>query len=70
MTLWLNGVQMWDVTTDRNDLIADATSGHIALEIHWTMTPTPLPGRSIDLHTAWKPGAAQRYRNVAIKELP
>ena len=67
-TLWVNGVQMWDVQAERNDLIADATAGMIALQLHWSSTILPVPGgRCCDY--SWKPGAAHSYRNIAIKEL-
>ena len=68
MTLWVNGVQMWDVTAVRNDLIADATRGRIALQTHWSATSTPVPGGSCCAYS-WKPGAAHRYRNIAIRAL-
>jgi hypothetical protein len=69
ITLWVNGVQMWDVTQARNDLIADATEGMIALQLHWSATYAPVPD-AFDMSGSWKPGAAHRYRNLAIRELP
>ena len=69
VTLWINGVQMYDVQTARNDLIADATEGYIAFQAHWSATAGPVAG-SFDLSDSWKPGAAHRFRNVAIRELP
>lgn len=68
VTLWVNGVQMWDVILERNDLIADATEGRIALQLHWSATYTPISD-AFPMHLSWKPGAAHRYRNIAIKEL-
>jgi cytochrome c len=70
VSLWINGVQMYDVQLKRNDLIADRTDGFIALQSHWTATYTPIPGSTFDMSGSWKPGAAHRYRNVAIRELP
>ena len=70
VALWVNGVQMYDVQLERNDLIADRTDGFIAFQSHWTAAYTPIPGSSFDMSNAWKPGAAHRYRNVAIRELP
>lgn len=68
MTLWVNGVLMWEVQAERNDLIADATAGMIALQLHWSSTLMPVPGgRCCDF--SWKPDAAHAYRNIAIKEL-
>ena len=68
VTLWVNGVRMWDVIEERNDLIADATEGMIALQLHWGATYTPVPD-AFDMSESWKPGAAHRYRNIGIKEL-
>lgn len=68
VTLWVNGVQMWAVQAERNDLIADATAGMIALQLHWSRTPTPVPGGSCCAYS-WRPGAAHRYRHIAIKEI-
>lgn len=68
MTLWVNGVLMWEVQAERNDLIANATTGMIALQLHWSSTLMPVPGgRCCDF--SWKPDAAHTYRNIAIKEL-
>ncbi len=67
-TLWVNGVQMWDVQAGRNDLIADATEGMIAFQLHWSATLLPVPGgRCCDY--SWKPGASHAFRNIAIKGL-
>ncbi len=70
VALWVNGVQMYDVQLERNDLIADRTDGFIAFQSHWTASYTPIPGSTFDMSSAWKPGAAQRFRNVSIRELP
>lgn len=69
LTLWVNGVQMWDVTQPQNDFIAGATRGYIALQSHWTNTFTPIPDAGC-CPTSWKPGASHSYRNIAIRELP
>jgi hypothetical protein len=68
ITLWINGEKMWAVQAERNDLIADATEGMIALQLHWSQPPTPVPGGTCCAYS-WRPGAAHRYRNIAIKEL-
>ncbi len=68
ITLWINGEKMWAVQAERNDLIADATDGMIALQLHWSQPPTPVPGGSCCAYS-WRPGAEHRYRNIAIKEL-
>jgi cytochrome c551/c552 len=69
MTLWVNGVQMWDVTQTRNDKIAGETDGHIGLQLHWTNTYTPIPDAQC-CAASWRPGAAVSFRNLAIRELP
>ena len=69
VTLWVNGERMYDVQAERNDLIADVTEGHIALQSHWSATSRPVPD-DFDMSASWKPGAAHRYRNIAIRRLP
>lgn len=67
-TLWINGVQMWEVQAVRNDLIADSPSGMIAFQLHWSATLSPVPGgRCCDY--SWRPDASHAFRNIAIKEL-
>jgi hypothetical protein len=68
ITLWINGVQMWDVTQPKNDFIAGATQGMIGLQSHWTALFSPAVAEWNGL-TLWAPGAAQRFRNIAVKEL-
>jgi hypothetical protein len=68
ITLWVNGLKMWDVQAERNDLIADATKGMIALQLHWSQSISPVPGGDC-CDYSWKPGAAHAYRNIAIKEI-
>ena len=71
VTLWLNNTMIWDVQQARNDLLADATEGMIALQLHWNAwgaldPPTKAPA---NVGMMWKPGAVHRYRNIAIKEV-
>lgn len=68
LTLWVNGVQMWDVTQTQNDFPAGMTEGYIGLQTHWSATYTPLPDRASG--GGWQPDAAHSFRNIAIKELP
>jgi 3-keto-disaccharide hydrolase len=68
ITLWINGVQMWDVTEPKNDFIAGAIQGMIGLQSHWTALFSPAAGEWNGL-TLWAPGAIHRFRNMAIKEL-
>lgn len=68
ITLWINGVQMWDVKEPKNDFIAGATSGMIALQSHWTALFSPATGEWNGLES-WAPAAKHQYRQIAIKEL-
>lgn len=68
ITLWVNGVQMWDVQEPRNDKIAGETSGHIGLQLHWYSLYEPTTG-GYYMVNMWKPGAAYEFRNLAVKEL-
>jgi hypothetical protein len=68
MTLWINNVQMWDVQEPKNDFTAGATSGMIGLQSHWTALYSPASGEWNGL-TLWAPGAAHRFRNIAVREL-
>ena len=49
VTLWINDVQMWDVTETKNDMIAQATEGMIALQCHWTALYSPAAGNGMPL---------------------
>src|SRR5215210_655482 len=68
ITLWINGVQMWDVIEPKNDFISGATNGMIGLQSHWTALFSPTAGEWNGLES-WAPGAKHRYRNIYIKEL-
>jgi hypothetical protein len=67
--LWINDVEIYNAQLGRNDLIGGRTDGMIALQSHWSSTFEPVEG-SFDMSGSWKPGAAHRYRNIAIRELP
>jgi hypothetical protein len=69
VTLWLNGVQLFDHTCERNDLIADATDGMIALQSHWISSNGAIGATMSMGGSSWKPNGAHRYRNIAIKEI-
>jgi hypothetical protein len=58
---------MWDVTQERNDLIAGARDGMIGLQVHWTSTTAPPVAPCCG--TSWRPGGAHRFRNIAIREI-
>ncbi|MCJ8166772.1 DUF1080 domain-containing protein [Pontibacter sp. E15-1] len=68
LTLWINGVQMWDVTQPKNDFVAGATEGMIGFQSHWTalFSPAAFDWNGLE---SWAPGATHRFRNIAIKEL-
>jgi hypothetical protein len=68
ITLWINGEQMWDVTQPVNDFTAGATEGMIGLQVHWSATYSKA-AKAFDMSGSWRPGAAHRFRNIAIKEL-
>jgi len=69
ITLWVNGVQMWDVRQPVNDFIAGATEGMIGFQSHWSAQYLPTPG-GFNMPGAWRPGAAHRFRNVRIVPIP
>jgi hypothetical protein len=69
ITLWINGVQMYDVQEPVNDKIAGETDGYIGLQLHWNSLYETTPGGR-DMVGTWKPDSAHRFRNIAIKELP
>ncbi len=68
LTLWINDVQMWDVTEPKNDFTAGASEGMIGLQSHWSATYSAMPG-GFNMPGAWRPNAAHRFRNIAIKEI-
>jgi hypothetical protein len=68
ITLWINGLQMWDVVQPKNDFIAGATAGMIGFQVHWTaLFSSEVVGWNI--LDSWAPGAVHRFRNIAVKEL-
>jgi hypothetical protein len=68
ITLWVNGVQMWEVQQTKNDFTAGATEGMIGFQSHWSAQYLPTPG-GFNMPGAWRPDAAHRFRNIRIKEL-
>ena len=58
--VWLNEVPLVDWTDTANHAKDGATEGMIALQMHFSNEKTP----------RWKEGGFQRFRNVAVKELP
>ncbi|MBL7870374.1 MAG: DUF1080 domain-containing protein [Cyclobacteriaceae bacterium] len=68
LTLWINGVEMWDVQQTKNDFLAGATEGMIALQCHWTAVYSPAAGNGMPL-SSWRPNATHQFRNIAVKKL-
>lgn len=68
ISLWVNDVFMWEVKQPQNDFTAGAVEGMIGLQSHWTALYQPIPG-GFNMPGAWRPGAAHRFRNIAIKEI-
>ena len=68
ITLWVNDVQMWDVTEPQNDFIAGATEGMVGFQSHWSAQYLPTPG-GFNMPGAWRPDGAHRFRNVKIREI-
>jgi Domain of Unknown Function (DUF1080) len=68
LTLWINNTQMWDVQQPKNDFLAEATHGMIALQCHWTSVYSKNASNGMPL-TSWRPDAEIKFRNIAIKEL-
>jgi Domain of Unknown Function (DUF1080) len=68
ITLWINGVQMWEVVQPKNDFTGGATAGMIGFQSHWTalFSATVVGWNILD---SWAPGAVHRFRNIAIREL-
>lgn len=68
ITLWVNGVKMWEVIQPKNDFIAGTTAGMIGLQAHWSAVYSPA-AQAFNMASAWKPAGAHRFRNIAIREL-
>lgn len=68
ISLWVNGVLMWEVTQPKNDFTAGAVEGMIGLQSHWTALYQDIPG-GFNMPGAWRPGAAHRFKNIKIKRL-
>jgi len=68
VTLWVNGVIMWEVQQPKNDFIAGATEGMIGLQCHWTAVYSAAASQGMPLDS-WRPNAKVRFRNIRIKQL-
>lgn len=66
ITLWINDTQLWDAFMPVNDQIGGAYGGMIGLQLHWSATYTAAAGGS----GSGLPWSVQRFRNIAIRELP
>ena len=67
VSLWINGVHLWEIQMERNDLLADVIEGMVGLQLHWSSTHLPVPGGSCCAYS-WKPGASHSYRNIRLLE--
>jgi hypothetical protein len=68
VSLWINEVEMYSVQQTKNDFIAGAAEGMIALQCHWTAVYAPEASGGMPL-SSWVPNAKHRYRNIGIKKL-
>lgn len=68
VTLWINDVEMYSVQQTKNNFIAGAVEGMIALQCHWTAVYAPEASRGMPL-SSWVPNAKHRYRNIGIRKL-
>lgn len=66
ITLWINDVKMWEAQLPRNDQIAGLYGGMIGLQLHWTAAYSEATGAR---GAPAGPAQAQRFRNIAIREL-
>jgi hypothetical protein len=68
VTLWVNGVMMWEVQQPKNDFIAGSTEGMIGLQCHWTAVYSSAASQGMPLDS-WRPNAKVRFKNIRIKQL-
>lgn len=68
VTLWINGVLMWEVQQPKNDFISGATEGMIGLQCHWTSVFSPVASQGMP-SDSWRPNAKVSLRDLRIKEL-
>lgn len=66
LTLWVNGVFMWEVQQPKNDFIAGASEGMIGLQCHWISVYSPAASAGMPL-ASWRPNAKVRFRNIRIR---
>jgi 3-keto-disaccharide hydrolase len=66
VTLWINGVKLWELQMPANDQIGGRYGGMVGLQLHWTATYTNAAGVPYGSGAPW---AVQRFRNMTIQEL-
>ncbi len=66
--LWINGVQMYDVTQPGNDFITGATEGMIGLQVHWSATYSAA-AKAFDMSSSWRPNGKHQFRNLRIRKI-
>jgi len=69
VTLWVNGIKMYEVQQSKNDFIAGTEDGMIGLQCHWTALYDSTAESELMPIDSWRPGALHRFRNIAIKIL-
>lgn len=67
ITVWVNGVLMYDVVQIKNDFIGNETEGMIGLQCHWTALYDSSAHSELMPLDSWRPGAIHRFRNIGIK---
>ena len=65
VTVWVNGVQLYELQMPKNDQVAGLYGGMIGLQLHWTATYSAASGSD----TSTRPWQLQRFRNIAVKEI-
>lgn len=66
-TLWVNGVQIWDIQYSANYMPAGLTSGFIGLQYHFLTTI--MPSTKVVSLSYNTPGVPLGFRNMAIREI-
>lgn len=66
VTLWINGVKMWELQMLDNDQIANQSGGMIGLQLHWTAAYSAAAEASAAGGRSW---LTQRFRNIGIRRI-
>lgn len=68
ITLWINGMLMYDVSEPVNDFIAGASEGMIGLQAHWSVTYSAST-HAFDMSGSWRPDGKHQFRNLVIQKI-